>query len=255
MLLAIDVGNSFILLGAFEEEKLLYHFRLPTEKRKGAEEYGVRIRDLLTSAKVYPKRIDGLILSSVVPDLERTFIKLSQDLFKIDPVLVSSKLRIGLVLRFDNPTEVGADRIANAVAAHNLYKRNVIIVDFGTATTICVVTKEGEYLGGIIAPGIEISAQALWERASLLPKIRLKMPKEVMGKNTISSMQSGIIYGHLEMVDGMVRRVREEFSQDSLVVATGGWADLLGSISRMVDEVNPNLTLEGLRILYQMNKK
>ncbi|MCK4261763.1 type III pantothenate kinase [bacterium] len=250
MLLTIDIGNTTVLIGVFDGKKLIEHLSLSTDREKTADEYGI-----LLSARINPKKIKGIIISSVVPPLLETFEKISKQYFHLSPLVVGPDIKTGLTIKYDYPQELGADRIVNAVAVHHLYRGPAIIVDFGTATTFCALSEKGEYLGGAIAPGIGISIEALFEKTALLPRIELIKPRRIIGKRTVESMQSGLIYGFAELVDGIVRRMKKELAKGAKVIATGGWASLVAGESKTIDEVNTFLTLEGLRIIREKNRK
>jgi len=211
-------------------------------------------KDLFNFSKLEFKQIAGVIISTVVPPLLPVMIEMSRKYFHIEPMVVTHKLKTGITIRYDNPKEVGADRIVNAAAAYQLYGGPLIIVDFGTATTFCAVTEIGEYLGGAICPGIKISAEALFQRASKLPRVELMKPAKVIGTDTISAMQAGIIYGYAGLVDGIVERMKNELSDHAKVVATGGLAELVSPETRSIQQIKPQLTLEGLRFLYELNR-
>jgi type III pantothenate kinase len=253
-LLAIDIGNSNIVWGVFESDQLIADWRVGTDLAKTVDEYGILFLDLLHVKRMLPDSIDAVILSSVVPSLTTIFEELSEKYFQRISLTVSSELKTGLILRYENPGEIGTDRIVNAAAAFHRYGGPVIIVDFGTATTFCLVTRQGEYLGGAIAPGIRISADALFQHAAKLPKIELTRPKSVIGRDTASSMQAGIILGYAGLVDGLVTRMQQTIGEECHVLATGGLAGLLASESRTIREITPNLTLEGLALLYELNR-
>ncbi|HEY3198431.1 MAG TPA: type III pantothenate kinase [Nitrospirales bacterium] len=253
-LLAIDIGNTNVVCGVFEDERLLADWRVGTDAAKTVDEYGILLLDLLRVKGITPESLDAVILSSVVPPLTSVFEELSERYFQRLPLTASTELETGLTLRYENPGEIGTDRIVNAAAAFRRYGGPVIIVDFGTATTFCLVTRDGEYLGGAIAPGIRISAEALFHRAAKLPKIELIRPKSVIGRDTVSSMQAGIIFGYAGLVDELVTRMQQTIGQECVVVATGGLASLIAPESRTIRELRPNLTLEGLALLYQMNR-
>ncbi|ADG81113.1 type III pantothenate kinase [Thermincola potens] len=254
MLLVLDVGNTNIVLGVFEGANLLNSWRIATDKQKTVDEYGVQIRVLFDYSGVKPQKIKDVIISSVVPPVTPILEGMAKKYFNAKPMVVGPGIKTSISIKYDNPREVGADRIVNAVAARALYKGPLIVVDFGTATTFCAISESGEYLGGAIAPGVGISMEALFTRAAKLPRVELIRPKNVIGKNTVSSMQSGIFYGFVGQVDGIIKRIKEEMGADAYVVATGGLAELIGRESRMIDVVNKNLTLEGLRIIYERNK-
>ncbi len=253
MLLAIDVGNTNIMLGVYEENQLQTWWRISTNREQTEDEYGVIIRNLFQQSGLQPASIKAIVISSVVPPLRYPLEKMSQKYFNVHPIIVGPGVKTGLNILMDNPREVGADRVVNAVAAIELYGGPLIIVDFGTATTFCAISERGEYLGGAIAPGIGISTEALFERAAKLPRVELVLPEKIIGKNTVLSIQSGILFGFVGQVDGIVRRMMREFSSKPLVVATGGLAGLIARESETIEEVNPFLTLEGLRIIYLKN--
>jgi type III pantothenate kinase len=255
MLLAIDIGNSNIVLGLFEGSRRKGNWRIATSLAKTSDEYGILVLDLFHANGFRADRVTGVILSSVVPTLNPIFIEMCQRYFHSTPLIVDGTMDTGLINRYEPPRDVGADRIVNAVAAYERYGGPVIIVDFGTATTFCAVSREGEYLGGAITPGITISSDALFQRASKLPKVELAKPKSVIGQDTISSMQSGLIYGYAGLVDAMVRRMKKELGAAAKVVATGGQAQLILSETETIDELRPHLTLEGLQLLYEKNRK
>jgi type III pantothenate kinase len=254
MLLAIDIGNSNIVWGVFDGAKLLADWRVGTDHSKTTDEYAILLLDLLRVEGISPDRVDGVILSSVVPQLTPLFEELSETYLHCLPLVVSHELESGLTIKYANPREVGSDRIVNAAAAYRQYGGPIIIVDFGTATTFCAVTAAGEYLGGAIAPGLRISAEALFNRAAKLPKIELLRPKTAIGPDTVTSMQSGLIFGYAGLVDELVRRIQQELYQDCFVVATGGLAGLIAPESRTIREVRPHLTLEGLALIYALNR-
>jgi type III pantothenate kinase len=254
MLLAIDIGNTNVVLGVFNRKKLVENWRVGTNTQITPDEYAMTFKDLFGFAKIDFSKITGVIISTVVPPLLPVMIEMSRKYFKIEPMVVTTAMKTGITIRYDNPKEVGADRIVNAAAAFQLYGGPLIIVDFGTATTFCAVTKRGEYLGGAICPGVKISAEALFQRASKLPRVELAKPAKVIGRDTISAMQAGIIYGYAGLVDGIVGRMKKELSADARVVATGGLAELVSQETRSIEEIKPHLTLEGLRLLYDINR-
>jgi len=253
MLLAFDVGNTNIVLGVFQGKDLLVHWRLSTRREGTVDEYVVLVMNLFRQADLSPGQIRAAILSSVVPPLTATLEEMIRQCFHVAPLLVEPGIRTGMPILYDNPKEVGADRIVNAVAAFEKYGGPAIVVDFGTATTFDVISARGEYIGGAIAPGIGISAEALFQRAAKLPRIDIVKPKAVIGKNTVGSMQAGIFYGYLSLVDGIVERMKAELGDEAVVVATGGLAHLILAESRTVDHLDPLLTLTGLRIIYEKN--
>ncbi len=253
MLLTIDVGNTHIMLGIYKDEEVLVYWRLPTREDSTEDELGMVIKNLLHNSRLILKDINAVAISSVVPPLMYSLERMSTKYFKVEPLVIGPGIKTGLNIITDNPREVGADRIVNAVAAYNLYGGPLIIVDFGTATTFCGVSEDGDYLGGVIAPGIGISIEALFEKAAKLPRVEIVRPTRVIGKDTVSSMQSGIIFGFVGQVDEIVRRMKDEFRQEPLVIATGGFASLIASESDTINKVNTLLTLEGLRTIHNMN--
>ncbi len=254
MLLAIDIGNTNVVLGVFDGKTLVANWRVGTNTQITPDEYAMIFSDLFNFAKLDFNRITGVIISTVVPPLLSVMSEMSRKYFHIDPVIVTHELKTGITIRSDNPKEVGADRIVNAAAAYKLFGGPIIIVDFGTATTFCAVTKSGEYIGGAICPGIKISAEALFQRASKLPRVELLKPERVIGVDTISAMQSGIIYGYAGLVDGIVERMKKELSPNAKVIATGGLAELVSPETKSIEEIRSHLTLDGLLFLYEINR-
>ncbi len=255
VVLVIDVGNTNIVLGVYRGNKLLHHWRLATNRQATSDEYGVMIHNLLSMSQLSVQDIDGVIISSVVPPIMRTMEQLCDTYLGKEPLIVGPGIKTGLNIRYENPREVGADRIVNAVAAIEIYGigQPLVIVDFGTATTFDVIDPKGNYMGGAIVPGIGISTEALYQRAAKLPRIELTKPKSVIGRNTIHSMQAGIIFGYAGQVDGIIGRIEAELGTKPRVIGTGGLAELISSESMTMQETNPLLTLEGLRIIYQRN--
>ena len=254
MLLAIDIGNTNIAFGVFEGEKMRATWNVANDIHKTADEYAVLLLSLLSRQNITSSDIDHAIICSVVPPLEPVFEELSKRYFGISPLIVGPGVKTGVRICTDNPREVGADRVANTAAAHRLYGGPVIVIDFGTATTVDAVSKEGEYLGGAIAPGIGISAEALFERASKLPRIELVAPQNAIGRNTETAMQSGVIFGYVGLIESLVHRIRQELGGKARVIATGGLADVIAKETKIVDAVNPDLTLVGLRLIHEMNR-
>jgi type III pantothenate kinase len=254
MLLLIDVGNTNIVIGVYKEEKLTYQWRLNTDKKKTEDEYGMLIKGLFREEGLSPHDVKGIIISSVVPHLMFALGKMCKKYFYQEPVAVGPGIKTGLAIHYDNPREVGADRIVNAVAALEEYEPPLIIVDFGTATTFCYIDEQGHYIGGAIAPGIQISTQALYDYASMLPRIDLKVPKEVVARNTVSAMQSGILFGYVGLVDSIIKRMKEQAKKEPTVIATGGLASLIADESSYIQHVDPSLTLKGLYSIYQRNQ-
>jgi len=253
MILAIDVGNTNIVLGVYENNKLLVHWRIATDRNKTDDEYGILIIQLLANNQLKVSDIDGVIISSVVPPIIYTLTQMANKYFHQSPIVVGPGVKTGVKIDTENPKEVGADRIVNAVAAIEIYGPPLIIIDFGTATTFDFVDQDGTFQGAAIAPGIGISTEALYQRAAKLPRIELVRPKNVVGKNTVTAMQSGIIFGFAGQVDAIVERMIKQSTQKPKVIATGGLASLIACETRTIEEINPFLTLEGLRLIYNKN--
>jgi type III pantothenate kinase len=258
MILVIDVGNTNIVFGVYRGEVLLSEWRLSTDFRKTADEYGIAFLDLLDSCSLKPSDIEGVIISSVVPDVMYSLEHMLRKYFNKKAIIVKHGIKTGINIRYDNPKLLGADRIVNAVAAHTKYKRSLIIIDFGTATTYCAVTAAGDHIGGTICPGLRITAEALAENAAMLPRIELEKPSRAIGKNTVASFQSGLINGYVGQVEYIVEKTKAEMMQmgeeEPFVIATGGLSKLIAKETKCIDKIDPILSLEGLRLLYLKNK-
>jgi type III pantothenate kinase len=254
MLLAIDVGNTNIVYGLFDGSTLVQTFRVQSVRERTADEYAVSLLSLLTMHAIDPRSIDAAILACVVPPLTEPMIRLVRSAFGREPIVVGPGVRSGMAILIDNPREVGADRIADAVAGYERAKGGVVVVDFGTSTNFDVVTPKGEYLGGVLAPGLQISADALFTRAAKLSRVEIVKPPRVVGRNTVHAMQSGIVYGYVGLVDGLVERILGELGFPCAVIATGGLASLIAPLSSRITDTDENLTLVGLRILFERNR-
>jgi type III pantothenate kinase len=259
VILVLDAGNTNIVLGLYEGKELIADWRLSTDPIRTADEYGIQVIQLFLQNKLDPSDVEGVIISSVVPNIMYSIEHMILKYFEVKPIIVGPGVKTGINIKYDNPKEVGADRIVNAVSAHEIYKKPLIIIDFGTATTFCAVTAAGDYLGGTICPGIKISSDALFQRAAKLPRVELIKPNTVICKNTVSSMQAGIIYGYGGLVDCIVNNIKKEMNdlgeKDAFVVATGGLAKLISEEAKTIDVIDPFLTLEGLRLIYEKNRE
>jgi type III pantothenate kinase len=255
MILVIDVGNTNIVLGVFNGEELIHHWRIATDRSKTNDEYGILIKSLFRDVSIDVSVIDGVIMSSVVPPLMFALESMVEKYFRIKPLVIGPGIKTGLNIKAENPREVGADRIVNSVAAIHYYVPPLIVVDFGTATTFDYIDKHGNWAGGAIAPGITISTEALYSRAAKLPRIEIAKPLTVLGRNTVVAMQAGIFYGFVGQVNEIVYRMKAETKVNPKVVATGGLSELLKTETTTIDIVDPLLTLKGLMIIYERNRK
>jgi type III pantothenate kinase len=259
MLLAIDVGNTNIVLGVFEGKSLVRSWRLVTLRERTSDEIGVLVTGLFAHAQLDPADVDAIVLASVVPPLTGTVMAMGEHYFGVEPLSVDGSVNTGMPVLYDNPAEVGADRIVNGVAAYEAYGRQdnraLVVVDFGTATTFDAISRKGEYLGGVICPGVQISADALFQRAARLPRIDVRKPPQVIGTTTVGSMQSGLFFGYVDMVEGLVRRIKHELGAPVYAVATGGLAEVIAPETKEIEAVSPNLTLDGLRIVWERCKR
>lgn len=250
MLLAIDIGNTNIGMGVFKRTSLLTDWRISTRPQRTVDEYCITLTGLFENAKIKLNAIDGILISSVVPRVSIILKTALSRLFDVTPLILGENIEAPIKNLYDDPRQVGQDRLVNAVSAYRNYGGPVIVVDFGTAITFDVVSAQGEYLGGLIAPGIDISLEALAQKAALLPKVELDKPKGLLGKNTVDSIRGGILYGFGALCDGIVARLKKEFGKNFKVIVTGGHAELITSYCKTIDKVNGHLTLEGLRIIY-----
>lgn len=255
MLLAFDIGNTNMVIGIYQDKELIINWRITTDRQKTSDEYGMLLYNLFEHHKISKEKIDAVIFSSVVPPIMAALEDMSRKYFNVEPMVIGPGIKTGIPILYENPREVGADRIVNAVAGIEKYGAPLIIADFGTATTFCAISEKGEYLGGVITPGVNISLEALVQRTSKLPKIELIKPKKVVGKNTINAMQSGMIYGYTGLVDEIIFRIKEEQGwENPTVIATGGIAELIAKDTKYIQKVDKYLTLDGLRIIYEKNK-
>ena len=254
MLLALDVGNTTVTMGAFEGESLKATWRFATDVGRFPDEYGVLILSLLDHDGLSPADIDEAVMACVVPDLEPTFQKVCKRYFNVYPLGVHAGVKTGLRILYDTPRDVGADRVADAVAATEMYGPPLIVVDLGTGTVFDAINSEGDYAGGAIAPGLGIAAEALFQRAAKLYRVELSRPPSPIGRNTIQAMQSGILFGYVGLIEGIVGRMKKELGEESKVIGTGGYADIIAKETDVIDVVDQDLTLRGLRMIYDMNR-
>jgi len=256
MLITIDVGNTNIVIGIYDGERLIHHWRISTDSDRTTDEYGVMLNGLLHGAGLRtPLEPEGVVIACVVPPLNQTFELLSDRYFHCQPLIVGPGIKTGMPILYENPKEVGADRIVNAVAAYERYAGACIVVDFGTATTLDYVSGRGEYIGGVIAPGLGISMDALVRHAAKLYRVELARPRDVVGRTTVGAIQSGLIFGYTALVDGLVERIIRERGEKTRVIATGGMADLIAPESETIEAVDEFLTLKGLRLIFDRNKR
>ncbi|SMC17993.1 pantothenate kinase [Desulfacinum hydrothermale DSM 13146] len=256
MLLVMDIGNTNTVLGLFDQERLLHDWRIRTEVNTTVDEYAILLKNLFETRDLRFEAVTDIIISCVVPPLLNNAERFCQKYFHLEPLIVGPGIRTGMPILYDNPKEVGADRIVNAVAAYEKYQAAIIVVDFGTATTFDYVSERGEYMGGVICPGILISCEALFQKASKLPRVEIfARPKSILAKNTIASMNAGIVFGYAGLVAGIIQRIQEEIGTPLRVVATGGLAPLIASECPAIEEVDEYLTLQGLRILFERNRR
>jgi type III pantothenate kinase len=253
VLLTIDVGNSNTVLGVFDGPELRAHWRLTTRREQTADEYGILVRNLFAGSALDPARVEAIALASVVPPLTPVLVELARSYLGREPLVISPGVKTGMPILYEPPSDVGADRIVNGVAAFATYGGPVIVVDFGTATTLDLITRRGEYAGGVICPGIGISADALFQRAARLPRVDVRDPGRVVGRTTVGSMQSGLYYGYAAMCEGLIGRIRAELGEAAKVVATGGFASTLAAEIPSIETVDPVLTLVGLRLIFERN--
>ncbi len=253
MLLVFDIGNTHTVIGVLSGEQLIANWRLATDRQKTVDEYGILLKNLFQDGNLEFGKVKAAVVSSVVPPVTGLFEEMVVKYFLVKPLVVGPGIKTGLAFKYENPREVGADRVVNAVAAIKLYGPPLIVVDFGTATTFCAVAPNGEYQGGAIAPGLGISSEALFQRTAKLPRIEIEKPKAVIGKNTIHAMQAGLFFGYLGLVEGIISRMKAEMNCDPQIIATGDFGELIGKNTKMINRIEPHLTLHGLLYIYKLN--
>jgi type III pantothenate kinase len=254
MLLCVDIGNTNVVMGLYRDEELITHWRVATDYQKMPDEYGILLLNLLAARGLKVQDIEGIALASVVPPMTDIFIEMLADYVGQEVLNVGAGTKTGVAIRYDAPRDVGADRIVNVAAAYKLYGGPACIVDFGTGTTFDALSAQGDYLGGAIAPGVRVAAEALFQRTAKLPRIDLKRPQKAIGSNTVEAMRSGILWGYVGLVEGMVERFRKELGPEMRVIATGGLASVVAEETSVIEHVDPWLTLKGLRLIYQLNR-
>ncbi len=254
MLLVVDIGNTNTVIGVYQGDRLLANWRLATDRLKTTDEYGILLKNMFQESELKASAVTASIVSSVVPPVTGLFTGMIEKYFGVRSLEVGPGIKTGLTIKYENPREVGADRVVNAVAAIKLYGAPLIVVDFGTATTFCAIAPQGDYLGGAIAPGLGITSEALFIRTAKLPRVEIIRPRTIIGRNTVNSIQSGLYFGYIGLVESLITRIKAEMNCDPKVIATGGLAELIAGDTKMIDQINPYLTLEGLRFIHEMNR-
>lgn len=255
MLIVIDIGNTNITMGLFDQDKLVDNYRLTTKMQRTSDEYGFMLQSFLQASHVDGKEIEDVIISSVVPKVMHSFINSIKKYLHKDPIIIGPGIKTGVLIKIDNPKELGADRLVDAVAAFHLYHEDCLVIDFGTATTFDIITKNGEFIGGVTAPGIGISANALSMQAAKLPEIEIKKTDTIIGKNTVSSMQSGVFYGYLGLTNHIITSIKKEYGKPLKVISTGGLGRMIFNETSLIDIYDPDLTFKGLKIIYDKYQK